>query len=152
MLLQRIQRVLEIMGVVFLLGILIIRFARNVEIVGRSLVIFLQNFVEKDVPNLGSDFTRLGLEQQILEVVIKVLDNAIEVHGLAEDGGAITGEEAILGEKRCGVGGIAEGYGEGGSRLNVVVGSDSTVPPHVEGDFAVRFRAVIELSVSVSTM
>ena len=108
MLFQSIQRVLKIMRVVFLLGILIIRFARNIKIISGSLVVFLENFVEKDVPNCGSDFARLRLNQQILEVDSHVLDNAIEMHSLAENGGAIVGEEAVLGEERCGVSGITE--------------------------------------------
>jgi len=112
-LLQRVEGVLEVVGVVLLLGVLVVRFARHVEVVGGTLIVLLQYLVEKDVPNLRGDLARLCLEEQILEVVPEVLDDAIEVHGLAEDGRAVAGEEAVLGEEGGGVGRIAKGYGEG---------------------------------------
>ena len=67
------------------------------------------------------------------------------MHGLAKDGGAIIGKETVLGKERSGIGGISEGYGEGGAGGDVVHGGDVEVPLLVDGDFAVGFGAVVEL-------
>ena len=69
------------------------------------------------------------------------------MHGLAEDGGAIVGQEAVLREDGCGIGRISEGDGEGCSGGDVVDGRDVEVSLGVDGDFAVCLGAVVDLCV-----
>ena len=52
MLLQCIQRVLEVLIMVLLLGPLVVGLAGDVELFGGSGVVVLQDFVEEDVPDL----------------------------------------------------------------------------------------------------
>ena len=145
MLLQGLQRVLKVSRVVLLLGSLVVGLDGNKEILGRSRIVVLQNFVEKYVPYLGRYLARVGLEEKVLEVESELRDLGFEVHGLAKDGLAVVVEESVLGEDGGGVGGIAEGDGEGRAGLDVVGGNDVAVSLAVEGEFHVGVGAVIEL-------
>jgi len=62
-----------------------------------------------------------------------------EVQSLAEDGVAIVGQETVLGEERGGVGGIAEGDGQGGSGLNFPEALYDAVSLGIECDFDIGF-------------
>lgn len=143
--LQCLQRVWKVLSMESLLGAFVIGFARRVELSGRVLVIFPENAVKENVPHFGRNVSSLCAEKQILEIVPKLFDFLLQVHGLAKDGGRVIVEKSVLGKEWGGVGWITEGNGELGSSLNVVDGSGHEISITVKSDHSVGVGSVVEL-------
>mmetsp|Transcript_31074 Transcript_31074/g.59029 ORF Transcript_31074/g.59029 Transcript_31074/m.59029 type:complete len:292 (-) Transcript_31074:613-1488(-) len=144
MLFQRIEGVWKVFPGVLLLASLIIGLARHVELLSGIGIILLQNIVEEDVPHPWRNFSCLHLEQQVSKIVAQFFNLRIQMHRLAKDGGAILRQESILRKDGCGVGRIAQRYGQQTPSRNIVQCLHIDIAIVIHGDFAIGLGRMIQ--------
>lgn len=143
MCLEGIQSVSKVLSMVLLLGPFVAHFAGSVKgvvVIG----IILQELVKENIPNLGRNVTRLGLDEQLPKFISKSLNLILKVNGLAEKSLAVIVKESILGKKWSGVCGVTKGNSQWGSSRNVVHSRRQAVSLFVIGNDNVGVGSVIE--------
>ena len=137
------QSVLEVLSVELLLGTLVVGFAGRVEL-SLGVGILFQELVEENIPNLGGNVSGLGLDEQLSEFKAKSLNFLFQMHGLAENGRTIIGQEAVFGKEWSRVGWISVGNSQRRSGRNVVHGGSDAVSFIVVGDNNIWIGVVVE--------
>mmetsp|Transcript_23666 Transcript_23666/g.36521 ORF Transcript_23666/g.36521 Transcript_23666/m.36521 type:complete len:221 (-) Transcript_23666:709-1371(-) len=144
MLLQGLHRVGKVVVLELLLGRSVVGFHSNHELVGSIGIIVLKNFVQEQVPYMGSNLTSFSLKQQISKIKAKFFNFLLKMNGFAKNSFAIIVQKSVFGKDGCGVGRISQRNGQWGTGLNIVHGIDNAVALLIKGKFHVGVCIVIE--------